>query len=296
MTHSMTAYAGRARNTDAASWRWDIRSVNGRGLDLRMRLPDGFERLESTVRTALQKALHRGTVTVALHVNQTAAGSVVQIDAERLDSVLRALDLVQDRAFSLGVTLAQPTAADVLAQRGVVTGGTDSGASPDLIAAMTTDIGPLLADLNAMRTSEGAVLQKLISGLLDDVHGLVERARDLLKDREKDARRALRDAYARVMSEVTDADGARLTQELALIAIKQDVTEELDRLNSHVAAAWDVIDDDAPAGRKLDFIIQEMLREANTLCSKSQNAALAALGIDMKAALERMREQVQNVE
>ncbi|KQI67214.1 hypothetical protein AN189_16580 [Loktanella sp. 3ANDIMAR09] len=296
MTHSMTAFATRTGHSDAGRWEWTLRSVNGRTLDLRMYLPDGCDRLETTLRTALRKALHRGTVTVTLTCRMDQGQGGRDIDPDRLDTVLRALDQVQDRAFSLGVTLGQPTAADVLLQPGVLEAGSAGAASDDLIAAATTAIGPLLADLTAMRAQEGTALQKLICAQLDTVKDQIEAARALLPEREKDARRALRDAYARVMGEITDTDGARLTQELALIAVKQDVTEELDRLNTHLVAAWDLMDEDGPVGRKLDFIIQEMLREANTLCSKSQNAALSGIGITIKTALEQMREQVQNVE
>ncbi|MCB5198037.1 YicC family protein [Loktanella sp. TSTF-M6] len=296
MTHSMTAFATRTGHSDAGRWEWTLRSVNGRTLDLRMNLPDGCDRLETTLRTALRKALHRGTVTVTLTCRMDQGQGGRDIDPDRLDKVLRALDQVQDRAFSLGVTLGQPTAADVLMQPGVLEPGSAGAASDDLIAAATTAIGPLLADLTAMRAQEGTALQKLICAQLDTVHDQIEAARALLPEREKHARRALRDAYARVMGEITDTDGARLTQELALIAVKQDVTEELDRLNTHLVAAWDLMDEDGPVGRKLDFIIQEMLREANTLCSKSQNAALSGIGITIKTALEQMREQVQNVE
>ncbi|SEQ23173.1 TIGR00255 family protein [Loktanella sp. DSM 29012] len=296
MTHSMTAFATRTGHSDAGRWEWTLRSVNGRTLDLRMNLPDGCDRLETTLRTALRKALHRGTVTVTLTCRMDQGQGGRDVDPDRLDKVLRALDQVQDRAFSLGVTLGQPTAADVLMQPGVLEAGSAGAVSDDLIAAATTAIGPLLADLTTMRAQEGTALQKLICAQLDTVHDQIEAARALLPEREKHARRALRDAYARVMGEITDTDGARLTQELALIAVKQDVTEELDRLNTHLVAAWDLMDEEGPVGRKLDFIIQEMLREANTLCSKSQNAALSGIGITIKTALEQMREQVQNVE
>lgn len=294
MTHSMTAFASRTGQTDTASWHWEMRGVNGRGLDIRTRLPDGMDRLEQTLRTALGKALHRGTVTVNLRLTRTPDAQDLDIDERQLDRVLHALDLVQERAFAAGVTLAQPTAADVLFSRGVI--GTAAAGNDDaLIAALTTDIGPLLSDFRAMRKQEGDALQRIVADQLDRIRALVDEARTLAEARQPRVRQALREAYARIM-EVTAADDARLVQELAVLAVKQDVTEELDRLKAHVAAAWDIIEDDAPAGRRLDFLAQEFNREVSTLCAKSQDTDLTQVGLALKLVVDQMREQIQNVE
>ena len=294
MTHSMTAFASRTGQTDTASWHWEMRGVNGRGLDIRTRLPDGMDRLEQTLRTALGKALHRGTVTVNLRLTRTSDAQDLDIDERQLDRVLHALDLVQERAFAAGVTLAQPTAADVLFSRGVI--GTAAAGNDDaLIAALTTDIGPLLSDFRAMRKQEGDALQRIVADQLDRIRALIDEARTLAEARQPRVRQALREAYARIM-EVTAADDARLVQELAVLAVKQDVTEELDRLKAHVAAAWDIIEDDAPAGRRLDFLAQEFNREVNTLCAKSQDTDLTQVGLALKLVVDQMREQIQNVE
>ena len=295
MTHSMTAYASRTGQSDTASWHWDLRSVNGRGLDIRTRLPDGMDRLDQTLRTALGKALHRGTVTVTLKVTRIDGAAALNIDEAQLDRVLQALDLVQERAFAAGVTLGQPTAADVLSARGVLGQAASANSDPDLHAALTTDIGPLLADFTAMRAHEGAALQHIIADQLDRTRALIDQAHALAEARKPKVRTALRDAYAKIM-EVTAADDARLVQELALLATKQDVTEELDRLKAHVAAAWDIIEDDGPAGRRLDFLAQEFNREVNTLCAKSQDVELTQVGLALKLVVDQMREQIQNVE
>jgi uncharacterized protein (TIGR00255 family) len=295
MTHSMTAYASRTGQSDTASWHWDLRSVNGRGLDIRTRLPDGMDKLDQTLRTALGKALHRGTVTVTLKVTRIDGAAALNIDEAQLDRVLQALDLVQERAFAAGVTLGQPTAADVLSARGVLGQAASANSDPDLHAALTTDIGPLLADFTAMRAHEGAALQHIIADQLDRTRALIDQAHALAEARKPKVRTALRDAYAKIM-EVTAADDARLVQELALLATKQDVTEELDRLKAHVAAAWDIIEDDGPAGRRLDFLAQEFNREVNTLCAKSQDVELTQVSLALKLVVDQMREQIQNVE
>ncbi|MBU2357692.1 MAG: YicC family protein, partial [Alphaproteobacteria bacterium] len=191
MTHSMTAFASRTGQTDTASWHWEMRGVNGRGLDIRTRLPDGMDRLEQTLRTALGKALHRGTVTVSLRLTRTSDAVDLNIDEAQLDRVLRALDLVQERAFAAGVTLGQPTAADVLSSRGVV--GTPAPGNDDaLIAALTTDIGPLLSDFRAMRKQEGDALQRIVADQLDRIRAHVDQARTLAEARQPRVRQTLR--------------------------------------------------------------------------------------------------------
>ncbi|SEN29079.1 TIGR00255 family protein [Loktanella fryxellensis] len=295
MTHAMTAFASRTGQMDGASWHWDLRGLNGRGLDIRTRLPDGMDRLDQTLRTALGKALHRGSVTVTLRLTRSAQDADLALDEAQLDRVLRALDRVQERAYAAGVTLAQPTAADVLATRGVIGGAGDQDDDTGLFAALCTDIGPLLSDFTAMRAHEGAALQHIVADQLDRIKVLTADARAAATARQPRLRQSLRDAYARIM-EVTAADDARLVQELAILTTRQDVTEELDRLDAHVAAAWDIIEDDAPAGRRLDFLSQEFMREANTLCAKSQDSDLTQVGLALKLVIDQLREQIQNVE
>jgi uncharacterized protein (TIGR00255 family) len=145
-----------------------------------------------------------------------------------------------------------------------------------------------------MRATEGRALADLLSGHFDQIETLIARATDVLATRRDAMDEALTTQLARISE--TEVDEQRLAQELALIAVKADVTEELDRLTAHVAAARDLLTTKGPAGRRLDFLAQEFNREANTLCSKSQNADLTAVGLDMKAAIEQMREQVQNLE
>jgi len=295
MTHSMTAYASRTGQSGTASWHWDMRSVNGRGLDIRTRLPDGMDKLDQTLRTALGKALNRGTITVTLRITQIDKFAALNIDEAQLDRVLQALDLVQERAFAAGVTLGQPTTADVLSARGVLGQTVSVTSDPGLSAALTTDIGPLLVDFTAMRAREGGALQQIVADQLDRIRALIDQAAELAEARKPKVRAALRDAYAKIM-EVTAADDARLVQELAVMAVKQDVTEELDRLKAHVGAAWDIVEDDGPAGRRLDFLAQEFNREVNTLCAKSQDTDLTQVGLALKLVVDQMREQIQNVE
>ena len=296
MTHSMTAFASRTGTRGPASWSWEIRGVNARGLDLRLRLPEGIAGLEAAVRAALTEALARGNVTVNLRLQRDENTGALAVDEAYLDAVLKALDLVQERAFAMGVTLGQPTAADVLGQRGVLIPAKAEDDAEALAAAMIADVAPLVADFVTMRRQEGAALEVVIRDQLDQIEELTDAAAVAAQARAPQVKGNLTAALRRVMDDVAEIEPARVAQELAILAVKSDVTEEIDRLKAHVAAARTLLDARKPAGRKLDFLAQEFNREANTLCAKAQAAPLTAIGLDLKAVIDQMREQIQNVE
>ncbi len=296
MIQSMTAYASRTGSLEGVSWNWEMRGVNARGLDIRLRLPDGLDGLEQSVRGAVKAAVSRGNITVSLRLNRDDTSQGMMIDQAQLDRVLQALDQVQDRAFSLGVTLGQPTAADVLHQKGVVVAGKAEEDQEPLINALKADLEALVSDFIVMRKTEGDALEKVLSAQVNEIEALTTAAAAATEERKPQQAKVLREAFKRVLDEAKDVDEARLEQELANIAVKQDVTEELDRLNAHVAAARAMIADPKAMGRKLDFLAQEFNREANTLCSKAQFKDLTAVGLDLKAVIDQMREQIQNVE
>ncbi|MFT7107139.1 MAG: hypothetical protein ACJAVT_001661 [Yoonia sp.] len=296
MTHSMTAFASRTGSLGTLSWSWEMRGVNARGLDLRLRLPDGIEGLEAALRAALTSALGRGNVTVNLRLSREDVVGTLAVDEAQLDAVLRALDQVQEQAFAMGVTLGQPTAADVLAQRGVVIAAKPEDATDSLAKALLADIAPLIKDFVAMRAQEGAALAAVLAVQIDQIGALTEAASQAAQARAPQVRANLTNALQRVLEYIAEVDETRLAQELAVLAVKSDVTEEIDRLKAHVGAARDLLAIDQPSGRKLDFLSQEFNREANTLCAKAQAAPLTAIGLDLKAVIDQMREQIQNVE
>lgn len=296
MIQSMTAFASRVGALGDSTWSWELRSVNGRGLDLRVRLPEGFSVIEVAGRAALKKQINRGTLTLNLRLSHGDQKGDLSVDPIQLDAVLRALDTVQDRAFEIGVTLAQPTAADVLMQRGVLVAGQPAEQSDDLAKALQTDLTALIADFVAMRVAEGAALHDIIAGQIDQIADLTVQATAAASARQADVQTNLTVALQRVLHDVADADPDRVAQELAVLAVKSDVTKELDRLRAHVAAARALLASGAPAGRKLDFLAQEFKREANTLCAKAGAPDLTAIGLDLKAVIDQMREQIQNVE
>ncbi|WRH60989.1 MAG: YicC/YloC family endoribonuclease [Fuscovulum sp.] len=299
MTISMTGFAARKGQGAGHGWAWDLRSVNGKGLDLRLRVPDWIDGLEAALRTELGRALGRGNVSLSLKVARdgaTEGEAALRVNPTVLGAVLRALGEVEAAAMDAGVTLAQATAADVLAVRGVLDMSSADEDTAPLRAAILADLPALLADFNAMRAAEGTALNGVIAAQLDRIDSLTRAATTEAEARRDATASALRDALAKVIANADGVDEARLTQELALIAVKNDVTEELDRLTAHVGAARDLLAEPGPVGRKFDFLMQEFMREANTLCSKAQALTLTRIGLDLKTVIDQMREQVQNVE
>jgi uncharacterized protein (TIGR00255 family) len=298
MIQSMTAFASRTGASGPHVWAWDMRGVNARGLDLRLRFPDGMAAFEAAARTALAARLARGNISLTLRLSRSDATASLAIDDDQLDRVLGALARIQTRADGAGIRLTPPTAADILAMRGVALSSAPEPETADdsLSNTLKADLDVLIEDFIRMRRAEGGALGDILALQLDRIEGLVAEAVTIAHARRDEARATLRQALRRVFEDVPEVDESRLVQELALIAVKSDVTEELDRLTAHVAAARALLHDTAPQGRKLDFLAQEFNREANTLCSKAASADLTRTGLDLKAVIEQMREQIQNVE
>ncbi len=294
---SMTGFADRLGTAEDASWSWEARSVNGRGLDLRLRLPEGFEALEAPLRAAAGQQLARGSVTVTLRLTRGGGAALPRVNPEALEAAVRAALIASEAASRLGLDLAPMTAADLIATRGVVEAeAADPAGNAALLAEIAAGIDPLLAALAAARAAEGEALERLIAGQLGRIATLVAAARLTADARAARSGALLRDRLDAVLAATAAVDEARLAQELALIAVRADVTEELDRLEAHVAAALTLLAETGPVGRKLDFLVQEFNREANTLCAKANAADLTAIGLEMKVLVDQMREQVQNVE
>lgn len=295
---SMTGFAARRGAGLGYAWVWDLRSVNGKGLDLRLRVPDWIDGLEPVIRAELQKAASRGNVSLTLKVAQDEGReeNAFRLNAGALAAALGALGRVEAAAMDAGMTLRQPTAADVLTLRGVIDAAAQETDTTPLRTALLADLPGLLQDFATMRAGEGRALAAVLTGQLDQIASLTADAQAETAARATTQADTLREALARVLAATDAVDPARLAQELALLAVKTDVTEELDRLTAHVAAARAHVADPAPVGRKLDFLMQEFMREANTLCSKAQSLALTRIGLDLKTVIDQMREQVQNVE
>lgn len=294
---SMTGFADRAGMVGAIAWTWEARSVNGRGLDVRLRLPEAVEALETLVRAAAGRMLARGSVTVGLRLARGGAAGVPRLNPEALEGAVAAALAASETASRLGLDLAPMTAADLIAVRGVLDSEGPTPADAEaLVAALAAEIEPLFAGLAAARAAEGAALAVILAVQLDRVEALAAAARVSAEARAGRSGALMRSRLEAVLAGTAAVDEARLAQELALLAVRTDVTEELDRLGAHVVAARALIAGGGPAGRKLDFLMQEFNREANTLCSKAGSSELTTIGLEMKVVIDQMREQVQNVE
>lgn len=296
MLHSMTGFSALRGTSDGFSWAWDIRSVNAKGLDLRLRVPDWIEGLEVALRRDLGKALARGSVSLVLRVQREEEDGALVLNAAQLSAVLDAMNEVETQAMDRGISLAPSKASDLLALRGVLDTASSENDTKALSKAILAQFPTLLASFLQMRQSEGDALERVLNDQLTQIAALTQAAQAAALARRDDVAAQLRSNLARVLENTDGADEARVAQELAMLAVKSDVMEELDRLRAHVDAAHDLMASTGPVGRKLDFLMQEFNREANTLCSKSQSVDLTRIGLDLKAVIDQLREQVQNVE
>jgi uncharacterized protein (TIGR00255 family) len=291
---SMTGFA-RAQGVFAgAAWAWELRSVNGRGLDLRLRLPPGFDALEAGLRDACAKRLARGHVSANLSLRQERRNTLA-IDEAALAAALDAIARVR-RALP---DAPPPRAEHVLALPGVMRAADaeeDDAARAALAGALAAGFAAALEDLAAARLDEGARLVEMLARLLDEIESLHRDATEEASAQPTALREKLLAAVAALGAQVPMPGEERMAHEIALLAAKADVREELDRLAAHIAQARALLAEGRNVGRKLDFLTQEFNREANTLCSKSASTRLTAIGLQLKAAIERFREQVQNVE
>ncbi len=293
----MTGYA-RAQGRDAqVTWVWEAKSVNGRGLELRVRLPAGHDALEPYAREAAARLLKRGNVHLTLTVDRIAEAPAVRVNTPLLEQILA---VCQDwQARFPGVAPARWDG--LLAVKGVIEPMAAEEVDAEAVrlgreAAMKATLEEALGQLAAMRAAEGARLASVLSGQLDEIAALAGRAGRSAALRPEAVRDRLKAQVAAVLEAAPALPEERIAQEVALIAVKGDVREELDRLDAHVAAARDLLAGGGTVGRKLDFLSQEFNREANTLCSKSADVDLTRIGLDLKAVIDQFREQIQNIE
>ncbi|MCL4676671.1 MAG: YicC family protein, partial [Pararhodobacter sp.] len=260
------------------------------------RLPDWLDGLEVALRKRLPEAVKRGNVTLSLKLARAEEAGSARLNPAALDAAVGMVIEAETRAESQGLGLAPMTAADLLAMRGVIENGPLQADPGPLVAALLAGTDALIAAFDANRAAEGAALARVIGAQIDSIEALTTQARTAAETRRADQVNALKAALARLREAAAQLDPARLEQELALIAVKTDVTEELDRLEAHVGAARLLLAATEPIGRKLDFLMQEFNREANTLCAKAQHPDLTRIGLDLKTVIDQMREQVQNLE
>lgn len=291
---SMTGY-GRSEGTfEDRSWYWELRSVNGRGLDLKFRLPNGFDAVELTCRKRAQAVFGRGNLQCNLSLSFSEGRPAFAINDAALSQALSFISVVGNH-----IDTATPTATDILAMPGVlerVVDDRDAAGMEDLSVVLIDSFDSALQALLEARKAEGVHLHAIISGLVSQITDLTQQAIDNPARTPEAIQGRIRKQIALLSGGQVSLDVERLHQEAMLIATKADIQEELDRLQAHVAAAWELLNHDQAVGRKFDFLTQEFNREANTLCAKSNGANLTKIGLALKAVVDQMREQIQNVE
>lgn len=291
---SMTGFARSHGVAGAYAWAWEIKSVNAKGLDLRFRLPAGWDAVEVPSRMRGTEKLSRGTVYANLTVERKGTQVAVKVNEPVLSAVLSTL-----KALSGKIKAAPPTLDGILSLKGVIEVTEEDEREDDHRSAETTIIAGFeqaLAALVNMRQAEGATLERLLSARLDEIAALSKRAENAPGRKPEAIKARLADQVAALVTTSERFDSDRLYQEAVLLAAKADIREELDRLASHVAQAKKLLADGGAIGRKLDFLAQELNRESNTLTAKAVDLELTNIGLELKSVVEQFREQVQNLE
>ena len=293
MLTSMTGMASMSGASGPYDWSMELRGVNNKGLDIRTRVPEWLTGFDQIARKTISSQVARGSLQFSLKISHGIEQGQRQIDLDRLEQILSNAAVLAERAATKGVSVAPLSLSDIAAQNGFINVEANEAAQQDVMQVLSGYLPELLAQFQTSRKAEGAALQRVLTDNLIQTEKLITQAQDTLAGRAENFEDNFRAVLARLKQ---DVDPERLAQEMAILAVKSDVTEEIDRLQAHVAAAQLLLSSELPSGRKFDFLMQEFNREANTLCSKSGSAALTAIGLEMKVLIDQMREQVQNVE
>jgi uncharacterized protein (TIGR00255 family) len=290
----MTGFARAAGQNGTFSWVWELKSVNGKSLEPRFRLPPGFDFLEPSLRASLAERIRRGNINIALTVTDGGRSASVRINRDVLEDVMNLI-----RELEGTIDAAPPRLDGLLSIRGVMELAEELPDEAELQrrqAMVLESWAAALADLVTMRAAEGDRLARLLDARLDEIVEQVGRAEALAILQPAALRERFRAQVTALLEAAPALSEDRLLQEAALLAAKADIREELDRLKGHVVAARELLADPEPIGRRFDFLCQEFNRETNTLCSKSADLDLTRIGLALKVAVEQLREQVQNVE
>lgn len=291
---SMTGFGRSAGIVDGTSWHWEVRSVNGKALELRFRMPSGLEALEVKARALLQEKLSRGNLSLSLSLRRETGALLIRLNeaalAQAREAAERARALLDSPPASLDTLLSMRGVVEV------VEGEESEEAHAKLEEVLLQGLGAALDQLMAARKAEGARLQAVLADQLKQIAALTERAANAPARQPQAIAARLQEQVNRLVETSSSLAPERLYQEALLMAAKADIQEELDRLRAHVAAAMELIEEKKPAGRRLDFLSQEFNREANTICSKASDIELSRTGLELKTVIDQLREQVQNIE
>ena len=291
---SMTGFARGTGQVGPDSWSWEVKSVNARGLDLRCRFPAGMDRLEPEVRRRLAERFTRGAFNLTLKVTSATRRTRIEVDRQALAQIEAVMRELREE-----LDIEPPRIDGLLNIRGVIDLVEEEESDEEREArerAVLAGLEGALDELGCARDQEGARIAAVLDSQLDEIAALIDAADGCGEARPERLRERLKTMLAEVLDQEGSPSEERLAQEVAMLLIKADVREEIDRLRAHIASARELLAGDEPSGRRLDFLCQEFNRESNTLCSKAAETELTRIGLDLKAVIEQFREQVQNVE
>jgi len=291
---SMTGFARADGTAGPSSWHWELRSVNGRGLDIRLRVSPGSEGLEPRIREAVAKRISRGSLAVNLAVKRAHGQAEIRLNETALKQVVAAIE-----SLKATIAVGPPSPEALLNVRGVLELVEPEETEAEALVRAEAMLASLETALDGMvraRAEEGRRLKVIVLEQLAEIERLVAAIERSPARAPAAIRQRLKEQVGRLLETGVALDEARLYQEAALLAARADVEEELKRLTAHIAAARELLETSEPAGRRLDFLAQELNREANTLCSKANDAETTRAGLELKAVIDQMREQVQNIE
>lgn len=292
---SMTGFARTDGAWQDCVWSWELKTVNSRGLDVRLRLPNGFDAIETSARAALTKRLSRGSLNGVLQLVRANQRQTLAVNEELLEQVI---SIAEKAGSTHGLEPAR--IEGLLGLKGVleiVDAPEDKAALETRNKAILDNFGDAIDSLIAARQAEGARMTEVLGSQLDELASQLDKAKNSAARQPEMIRARLQTQLDELLADRTQApDPDRIAQEVAMLAIKADVREELDRLGAHIEAGRSLLGEDRPVGRELDFLAQECAREANTLCSKANEPGLSSIGLAMKTLVDQMREQIQNIE
>lgn len=291
---SMTGFGRAEGHYKHYSWVWEIRSVNGKGLDVRMRIPPGLDAFDQYIKTAIKKEIARGSINVSLQLTKDDNDTEVIVNEAALDKLIGVA-----KKASKNHDLPMPSLDSLLSIRDVV-GIISAEDDEEQIKARNENLKSSFVDavaaLRSSREEEGLATRKMLADVIDQVENLLNQAEEIANNQPGLLKEKFEEKVSTLFDNKQGVDKDRLAQEIVLLATKADTKEETDRLRAHIASARLMLDAEGPIGRKMDFLTQEFNREANTLCSKSSDIALTNIGLSLKTAIDQIREQVQNVE
>lgn len=290
----MTGYADASGRQGDSDWQWQIKSVNGKSLDARLRMPSGFEALEADVRKRISSRFKRGNMQISLSIDRKDSAGIPTINEATLDAVIKAAEQVSNR---IGVPV--QGVEGLLSLRGVLETldvKISEEEQAELNKAVLSGLNETLDALQKSREGEGAAMGRVLQNNLDQIEALTKQAEENPARSVEAIQARLGEQVALLMQGVSNLDVDRLHQEAAFLATKADIREEIDRLFAHVEAARELLSNGGPVGRKLEFLAQEFNRESNTLCSKANAREVTAIGLELKVLIDQLREQVLNLE